>query len=336
MKSSREPDMEDPVLDVGEGDVDAHRPALQAFLGRRELGRQIRERPPAGGVRRALVEEQAEGALGVPRIVERHLHVGGDDAAQDGAAHVARIAAHVDQGGAGAVGAAVEVDALVAEGGADVVQVVHRDRRRVERGIGGEPPQALSQRRHRQHVVHVALRVVVAARQRAVEGIRAAGAALVDQHDVAVGEHPGEDAGERLGGGDRRLAGAADQDEQRIGSGGGAQRRQHRHPEPDPAPLPGGAVLEHLERAAARLPVDAGELARRERQPRRGGRGRRARRPRSLGGGPGGGRAGGDHRGEDQCSADRDGTRRFTHPAFSLLQSCQLIFNDTLLSPYSE
>ena len=82
------------------------------------------------------------------------------------------------------------------------------------------------------------------------ERIRLAGAALIDEHDVAVGEDLAirlADHLRHLGG---ALAGSAGEEEQRIGLRIGAQRRQDDDVQIDLAAGLGGAVFVDLEGAA--------------------------------------------------------------------------------------
>src|SRR2546422_629492 len=64
---------------------------------------------PAGRVRGAIVEQDLHGALEVSRRGEIEAH----HPFQDRAAHVMRVAPQVDHRGAGAVGGAEKVDALI-------------------------------------------------------------------------------------------------------------------------------------------------------------------------------------------------------------------------------
>ena len=84
-----------------------------------------------------------------------------------------------------------------------------------------------------------------------VERRRAAGAALVDEHDVAVLAHAGQRRGEGAEEA-RRLAGAAGEDEQRVGARIERVGGQHRDRKRDLAAVGLVAVLRDLERAALR------------------------------------------------------------------------------------
>ena len=159
------------------------------------------------------------------------------------------VLAHVDERGARAVGAAVDVDLVVAEERADIVEIVHRDRRRVERQVGVVLRLAGLEAIERLLVgLHERLqRIVVVV---AVERIRLAGAALIDEDDVAIVLHAAEDLADHLGQLGGALAGSAGEEEQRIGLRIGAERRQHDDVQIDLAALLGGAILVDLERAA--------------------------------------------------------------------------------------
>jgi hypothetical protein len=85
----------------------------------------------------ALVEDAFERALRVPREVQRHRLVDRRDAVQDDAPDAVRMPAQIDERGAGAVRNAEQVEGLVAERRANVVEIVRGDRGRVEREVGG-------------------------------------------------------------------------------------------------------------------------------------------------------------------------------------------------------
>ena len=85
---------------------------------------------------------------------------------------------------------------------------------------------------------------------RAVERIGLAGAALIDEDDVAVGLDAAEQLRERRGHLRGALARAAGEEEQRIGLRVAAERRQHDDLQVDRAALARLAVLEDRQRAA--------------------------------------------------------------------------------------
>jgi hypothetical protein len=218
----------------------------------------------AGGVVGAVVEQLVERHLALAGDVERHPGVDRHVAVEDGAPHVLRVPAHVDLGGAGAVGAAEEVQPLVAEELPHLVQVIGGDVAGVEGEVGVELARAGAQGGEREEVVQVALEVVLAPRLGAVEGVRAAGAARVDQQDVARGAQPAEELGElgcRRG---RGIAGAALEKDQRVGRGIGGLRREDDDVDGDLAPALGRPVLPHRMGAAEHLLVEPGDVARGE------------------------------------------------------------------------
>ena len=90
-------------------------------------------------------------------------------------------------------------------------------------------------------------RIVVAV---AVERVRLAGAALIDEDDVAIVLHARNNVADGLGELGGALAGAAGEEEERIGLRISAQRRQDDDVQVDLAALLGGAILVDLERAA--------------------------------------------------------------------------------------
>ena len=94
----------------------------------------------------------------------------------------------------------------------------------------------------------------------AVERVRLAGAALIDEDDVAIVLHALEDRANSFCELRGALAGAAGQEEQRIRLRIGAQRRQHDDVQVDLASLLGRAILVDLERAA--VGVDGRVVAR--------------------------------------------------------------------------
>ena len=138
---------------------------------------------------------------------------------------VFRMATQVDKGCPGTVRAAGHRQDLVAERGAHLVEVVHSDRRRVQRQVG-----RLRQRittsfefcQPAERRFQICLCRVAGSREVAAERIRPAGTPLVDQQDVLMLALPG--ASEAPGG----ICG---------GSAGGRQTRRRKRPIPaaDPA-----------------------------------------------------------------------------------------------------
>ena len=177
--------------------------------------RQLRERPLARGVGLAVGEELVERALRVARGEQRQPHVHRRDAVEDHRADVFAVAAEVDERGARSVRPAVQVDAVVAQIRANLVQVVHGDVGRVEADVGvvarETSLQAVEARLAR--FGHLAQRVRV---RSAVQRIRLPGAALIDEDDVARPLDGAEGRANLARQLRRALAGPAGEEEQRI------------------------------------------------------------------------------------------------------------------------
>jgi hypothetical protein len=150
-----------------------------------------------------------------------------------------------------AVAAAPQVHLPITERFAHLVEIGDPRARRVLRRIdafGRELPRAQQRFRHR---IDVEFGVLVGRERGTVERRRAAGAALVDQHDVARAADRAElqrERTQRRG----RLAGAAGDQHERVGCGGQRVRRQHGDEDGEPASLRMPPVFGHVERAALR------------------------------------------------------------------------------------
>jgi hypothetical protein len=203
-------------------------------------------RRAARGIGLAVGEELVERALGVAGGKEGQPHVGRRHAVEDHRAYAVAVLADVDEGGTRAVGAAIQVDALVAEMGAHVVQVVHRDGRRVEPDVGFVAGQTRLQPLERLVIRFggLAQRTGVGP---AVQRIRFARPALVDEHDVAVLQHLPEDVAHLTRELCRALPGATRQEEQRVRMLAAAERGQQHDVEADAAAGLRLPVLEHLQ-----------------------------------------------------------------------------------------
>ena len=108
---------------------------------RRELGHQrfevafgVRERFRAAIVFRTAFDQEVERTLRVSSHIHAEHFRRRSDAIQDDAPHAIGELARVADGGARPVGDAVKVDALISERIAHVVEIFHRDRRRIEAG----------------------------------------------------------------------------------------------------------------------------------------------------------------------------------------------------------
>lgn len=97
---------------------------------RREVGAQVGEGRAAARVGGAVIEELFDRLLGLAGVVEGHPGIHDHDAEQRGAPHVVGVLAQVGLSGAGAVGAAENVEAFVAEPSPHLVEVVRGDGRR--------------------------------------------------------------------------------------------------------------------------------------------------------------------------------------------------------------
>ena len=191
-------------------------------------------------------EQAIEGALRVPRKVERQAHVGRCHAVEHERADALAVLPQVDEPGPRPVRAAVDVDPLVAEERPDLVEVVHRDRGGVEARVGVVAGQALLQPLEADLVrlVEHGESVIVGL---ALQRIRPAGAALVDEHDVAIGLEPPEQLADLPRDLRCALSGTAREKEERIRPRVGAERRPDHDLERDAAAGSGDAVLEHVD-----------------------------------------------------------------------------------------
>ncbi len=191
-----------------------------------EFGLEVREGLGAGVVVGAALEYAVQGQLGIVGAGRDHL-IGRGNAVKDQGAHAGRVAARIVLGQPRAVRRAKHIDLAVAKRDAHAFDVMRgigscvQGWRVLERfdaagegvqlfGLGGD-------------VVNPA--VAIGATQLA----RPAGAALVDQYDVAGGAQALEHGAER--GGDIRtgLSRPARQDEYRINAGCLPKRGRHRH-----------------------------------------------------------------------------------------------------------
>ncbi len=240
--------------------------------------------PGAGRVARAGVEQRVERGLGVERDSARQPHVGRHDAVEHRAAHRAGLLAHQLERDAGAVRDRDDVDLRRAERlphrvevcglgrGVEVAQVVDpaeqgRARQRVAAGqqvrdLGIDPGQRVG-------------------RRPAVQRRAGAGAARVDQHQVALAVERRQQMPHLPGQRDRALPRPAGDEEHRVGARLARQRRQHRHLQRDLPALGARRVERARQRAAARLALDARQAAgledqRSRHRRRRGGQRQRA------------------------------------------------------------
>ena len=243
---------------------------------RRELGHQrfevafgVRERFRAAVVFCTAFDQEIERTLRVSSHIHAEHFRRRSDAIQDDAPHATGELARVADGGAGPVGDAIKVDALVSERIAHVVEIFHRDCRRIEAGVRVELLEALCDPRlHRFVLEQPKLADVVGLGTS--KWVRRTRASLVDEHDVtfAVDAHEGAlhaDVAFRCG-----LSRAAGEKHERVGLGIPADRGHDGDAEIDRAAGTFITILVDGERAALRggaggTSVGA-QLARRERE----------------------------------------------------------------------
>ena len=226
------------------------RTRLQVGDDARERPRQVGERIPATGVGLAVGEQPVEGAVRVDAHVRRQAHGNRGEPVEHGGPDPIGMAPHVDETGTGAVRAAQQVDRLVAERGAHLVEVVHRDRRRVvpRVGVGPDLVQALAQALQRQGVDPERLVRPVAVGGALEEGadhlVRAAGAPLIDEDEVARPADPGQQPRHRPRQPGGSLARTARQEEERVGLGAVGDGRNDDDLQLDGPAGARGAILE--------------------------------------------------------------------------------------------
>ena len=208
------------------------------------------------GIGGAVVEQKVERPVGVGIDIRGQAHGDRSQPVEYGRADAFPVAAHVDQAGARAVRAAVQVDRLVAERGAHIVEVVHGDRRCVVARVadGFHFRQAFAQVVERQRVdlqrLAELLLVHVALEEGAGHPARAAGTPLIDEDEVSVAAHVGEPRQHRsrqLGGGLARTAG---EEEERIRLRVVGNGRDHDDLQVDGPSVTRSAVLVDGQRAA--------------------------------------------------------------------------------------
>ncbi len=217
---------------------------------------EVREGGVAGRLGGAFREQDVHCPFARVGMMQRDGLVDRRHAVEHDAAHDAGVAAQEDLGGLGAVGPAEEIDLVVTEPGAHLVDVVHAEGGGVEPQIGdlGEAVAAPADGLRRKEIARQELRigalgVRVRAVEIAIERVRTAGAALVHRQDVAALAQllVIREAGCIPGGRPPRPAG---QDDDRVRRPIGGERRQHHDVEVDLAAAPRRAVLPHRVGAA--------------------------------------------------------------------------------------
>ena len=216
-----------------------------------KLAAHFRKALPAGSAAFARINRQVDRALRILGERQRQLQRQGNGTVKHRASHVLAMPAEVDQGGPGPIGSAPEIDAGVAEGGADLVEVVHRHWRGVEAQIGVVPLHALAQSVDDRRVAEDG--VQIKGIEVAFQSVGLSRASLVHENKIPLGPNlpEGSDHGLAQVGGP--CPGAADQHEQRIRLRSSAQCRIHDYIQVDPPARPAVAVLEDRDLAAERV-----------------------------------------------------------------------------------
>jgi hypothetical protein len=209
------------------------------------------ESPVAGIVRRAFFEHSLERALGTLRKIIGHELIRRSHALKNNRPHVLGMLSQVNQSRTRAVGAAKNIYLLVTEGGPHVVEIIRGNRSCVEQKVRGrlQFATALLHLFEREEITEVTLRVI-RIEKRAVERVRAAGATLIEEHQIVLLTDLGEYLryARRIFSGGR--AGAAGDIEQWIRSTFTACRRQRHNFETNLAALSRGAVFKDFEISA--------------------------------------------------------------------------------------
>ena len=201
-----------------------------------------------------------ERGIGVLRKTGRQDHRGGCHAVEHQGAHTAWKLARVFERGTGAIRGAPQIDARIAEGGADPVEVADRDPGRVLREVDALRAEFVAAgMQARDGLVGVEgvgqrFRFV---RRAAIERGRGAGAALVDEDHVAARvqafEQGQDHARHRL----RRLAGAARDHEDRIVGAVGGTGWCHREMDRELACVGAVGIFRDFDLPAAHFAGDA-------------------------------------------------------------------------------
>src|SRR5207248_5373772 len=147
--------------------------------------RGIAEAAAAGRLRRAAREDIEERALSIERRLWPEGEWGRHDPVENHGAHALGEAAQVVLRDARAVRGAVEVDALVAEGGAHALEILNRDARRVPSHLGtrAEVPEAAPRGGGDLGLARAIEQLLALG---AAEPVRSPGPALVDEDEVAL------------------------------------------------------------------------------------------------------------------------------------------------------
>ena len=263
----------------------------------RQAGQQARPLRAQGGMALgtgrlggAGVEQRVQRGLVVGRRRSRQLHVGRGHAVQHGTPNGGRKLPHQIQHQPRAIGKPQRIDARHAQRLAHRVHIGRRQRGgekpqiAIRQGLqsqaaGAQPLQAQSGVGLLGQRAQVGARAIVGTAQRRA----AAGAALVDEHQIAALPQTRMASGQRGGQADGALARAADKEKHRIGRFVPCQRGQQRQVDVDQHALGLRRVQGPLHAAAQRRLGQAGQAAGAE-----GQRGRLGQRGRRGSGGSGG------------------------------------------------
>ncbi len=185
---------------------------------------QVRESLPARLIRFTARKQQIHGALGIRGNFQTKCFILGHDAIQDDRAYALGVHFQIRQGGPTAVGQTIQVYFFVAQGLANIVQVLHGQRGRIQGRVSVQVGQAGAQ-----PLFHCSpIRSFFPARFRAVRAVQGIGltrAALVHQDDSALlaDALKGASQGDETFG--CRLARPTGEEEQRVGFGAATDRR---------------------------------------------------------------------------------------------------------------
>ena len=95
----------------------------------------LRKRVVTARVLLAFLEQQVDRPRRRLRMIKRHLQISRRHAHERRCAHMFRMLTHVNEHRAGSVRQAEQVDPFVAQPASHIIEIIHRDRRRVFREI---------------------------------------------------------------------------------------------------------------------------------------------------------------------------------------------------------
>ena len=231
--------------------------------------RRVAETCMTGRLARAAGKDARQRGLRIERARGPERQLRWYDTIEDDTADSVRKAAQVLLRDYRAVRRAIEIDPVIAQCRAHPVEVLNGDAGGVEPNVGVRAQRfetALGAGNDRRGRI---LREIVRV-GRAIQRVGIAGAALIEEDDVAVTIDECEDRLEAGVEGGRTHARAASENEERIGTLARADGRHHRDPQRDLAPAGSGGILRHGQSTALGLNQRQVEglmqLARRQRQ----------------------------------------------------------------------